>query len=251
MTDRSGFIYRFHESAGMAASGDLPFVSLQSFEQYAKVFLGKRLDLSDFTNNSPTWQATVGAIEADEAYLARYKGLIDLIVRAVLSPQLRYPDYLAFADFPKGKKPSARKADPTFDITRRHALLVWAYAGRDPTKVADFLFDHVLDLEANRFPKNVNLATTFTAVVRAKEKEMVGAVASRINDERKSAAAKNGGRAWPSDFEREFSPFASYLEPTGAPTSDYLLNSFQSLHERATQLIENTAYSVVEAELGK
>jgi hypothetical protein len=60
-----------------------------------------------------------------------------------------------------------------------------------------------------------------------------------------------GVRSFPGDFEREFSPSPTYLDPTGVPSADALAQSFQALHESVSQLVRDTAHAVVEKELGK
>jgi hypothetical protein len=177
--------------------------------------------------------------------------LIDQIVRAILCPTLRYPEYLLIVDYPKDKLPVERKIDRTFDVSRRHALLVWAYVGKDPVKLADFLHDNVLDKEANRFPQNVTFSAAFTTAVREKEPEMMKAIAARIAEERASGSSGADAKRGPSDFEREFSPYATYLEAQGDPASDFLLHSFHAMHERVAKLIQDTAYAVLQKEAGK
>jgi hypothetical protein len=54
----------------------------------------------------------------------------------------------------------------------------------------------------------------------------------------------------PSDFEREFSPHATYLEPTSAASTDYLVQSYLKFHAAVSDVIRNAAYEVVLAELG-
>jgi hypothetical protein len=223
MTDRAGFFYGFPESQKMAKVGDLPFVSVQTYQQYARVFLDQRIETADFVQNTPAATAAGDRLQAGCAYLARYKGLVDAFVRAVLSPTLRYPEYLAILDYPKDKMPTERKVAPEFDVPRKHAVLVWAYVGKDPEKLADFLYDNLLDKEANRFPNNVSLAATFTTLVREKEPEMLKAIASRIADERKGVPSGTDKQRIPSDFEREFSPGPTYLDPGGEPASGFLL----------------------------
>ncbi len=251
MTDRRGFFNRFKDSEHMTQVGDMPFVSLPTYEQYAKIFLGQRLDGSDFVSNTPAGQAAGASFRTDCAYLSRYKMLIDQIVRAILCPTLRYPECLLIVDYPKDKLPVDRKIDREFDVSRRHALLVWAYVGKDPAKLADFLHDNVLDEEANRFPQNVTLSAAFTVAVREKEQEMMKAIAARIAEERTSSSSGADGKRVPSDFEREFSPYSTYLDTQGEPASDFLLNSFHTLHERVAKLIQDTAYAVAQKEIGK
>jgi len=249
MTDRKGFFYRFHDSGHMAEVGDMPFVAIPTYQQYAQVFLAQKIEHSQFVLDDAAAKAAIVSFQGDCAYLARYKTLIDQLVRAVLCPTLRYPEYMLFVDYPKDKTPIERKADRDFDVSRKHALLVWAGVGKDPVKFADFVFDQVLDQEANRFPQNVTLSAAFTLIVRQKEREMVQAVAARIADERNSGTAPGDHPA--GDFEREFSPHPVYLDSKGEPASDYLLHSFHAFHQRAAKVVQDTAYAVVLKELGK
>jgi len=108
---------------------------------------------------------------------------------------------------------------------------------------------NLLSKEGNRFPNNVELASLFTTVAREKEKEMMRSIASRIVDERKNSSAS--GKSAPSDFEREFSPYPTYLDDKGEPASDFLVESFQALHEHATKIIQDTAFAITQKETGK
>jgi hypothetical protein len=251
VTDRKGFFYGFPHSEEMARVGDLPLISTQCYMQYAQAFLGQKLGSGDFIGNSAAGSAAGASFQADSGYLSRYKTLIDLIVRAVLSPHLRYPAYLALYDYPKGKMPTERKIDPAFDVARKHALLAWAYSGRDPVKLADFLFDEVLDKEANRFPNNVGLAAVFMTAVRENEAVMTKAVAARIAEERAKAPGSGEKGPVPSDDEREFSPQPIYLDSKGEPAADFLIESFEELNGRVAQLIQDTAYAIVRKEIAK
>jgi hypothetical protein len=251
MTDRKGFFNGFPQSEQMSKVGDLPFISIQTYQQYAQAFLGQKIGGSEFVHNAAAATGAGDKFQADCAYLSRYKSLIDQFACAILSPNLPYPQHMAFVDYPKGKMPSDRKLDPAFDVSRKYALLVWAYVGKDPAKLADFLHDNLLDKEANRFPNNVELASLFTVMAREKEKEMMQGIASRIGDERKASSASDKSQPSPSDFEREFSPYPIYLDSKGEPASDLLLDSFQAFHEQATKVIQDAAYTVVQKEIGK
>jgi Skp family chaperone for outer membrane proteins len=241
MTDRKGFFNGFPQSEQMSKAGDLPFISIQTYQQYAQLFLGQKIAGGDFVQNSAAAARAGESFQADCAYLSRYKTLIDVFVRAILSPNLSYPQHMTFADYPKGKVPTERKLDPALDVARKHALLVWAYVGKDPAKLADFLYDNLLSKEANRFPNNVELSSLFTLMSREKEKEMLQNIAAR------SASGKSS----PTDFEREFSPNPIYLDGKGDPASDYLVESFQALHDQATKVIQDAAFAVAQKEIGK
>jgi hypothetical protein len=246
MTDRKGFFYRFKDSAHIAEVGDLPFISIQTYPQFAQAFLGQKLGRGDFIKTSAGGKAANDAFLVHTGYLVRYRTLVDQIARAVLFPSLRYPEYLAYLDYPKDKMPGERKADPDFDVARKHAVLLWAWAGGDPAKVADWLQDHLLEKDENRFPQNVGLSAVLTSVVRKEEPEMLRAIAARIADDRKAAGAKG-----PGEFEREFSPYPTYLDVQGEPSSDLLLASFHAFHERAAKVVREVAAAAVEKEVGK
>ena len=246
MADRKGFFYRFKDSGHMAEVGDLPFISIQTYPQFAQAFLGQKLGRGDFIKTSAGGKAANEAFLAHTAYLVRYRTLLDQIARAALCPSSRYPEYLAYLDYPKDKMPGERKADPELDVSRKHAVLLFAFAGGDPAKVADWLFEHVLDKDENRFPKDVGLSAVFTAAVRREEPEILRAIAGRIAEDRKAA----GGKSLCA-FEREFSPYATYLDVQGEPSSDFLLASFHAFHERAAKVVREAAASAVEKETGK
>jgi hypothetical protein len=234
VTDHKSFMFSFPQSDHMLEVGDMPFIAFQTISQYSQAFLGKTASGKDAGANA--------SFGNDSTYLSRYKALIDLFVRSALSPTMRCPGYLAYLDY-KDKMPAERKVDASFDTARRLALIVWAYVGKDPVKLADFLFDNVLDKEANRFPNNVSLPAVFTIVAREKEAEMMKAIAARIAKDRSEASNSAQGR--PGDFEREFSPYATYLATDGEPAADYLIESSYAFNERAAKVIRDAAYAVV------
>jgi hypothetical protein len=82
--------------------------------------------------------------------------------------------------------------------------------------------------------------------VRKEEPEILRGIATRIADDRKAAGAKG-----PGEFEREFSPYATYLDVQGDPSSDLLLASFHAFHERAAKVVRDAAAAAVEKETGK
>jgi hypothetical protein len=243
-TDRSGFVYHFSPSAHLASVGDLPFVSILTLKKYAESFRQEQIDLGDIVGNTPKASPAITQFWADCAYLARYKSLIDEIVRAVLSPNLPYPTYIHYLDYPEEKNPEARELDQALDVPRKHALLLWAYVGKEPASLADFLYDELLSKEANLFPNKVSLPVSLTLLIREREKVMLEAIAARIMAER-----QKGSNGAISDFEREFSPYAAQVSGSGAIASEYVLNSFHVLHSQATKLVQETAYTVVAAEL--
>jgi len=246
MADRKGFFYRFGTSARMAQVGDLPFISIQTLPQFAKAFLGKDLARSDFVRATPEAKTVNDRFLAETNHLVRYRRLIDTIVRAVLCPNARYPEYLGLYDYAKDEWPGDRGAGASFDVARKHAVLLWAHAGRDPIRLADWLFDRVLDREESRFPEEIDLCAAFTTAVRREEAEMLQAVAARIAGDRKIPDARG-----PGDFEREFSPYPTYLELEGEPSSELLLASFHAFHESAAKLVRSAALAAVEKEAGK
>jgi hypothetical protein len=238
MTDRKSFVFTFPQSDHMLEVGDMPFISIYTISQYAAAFLGKK--------GASGKDADVNAsFAADATYLSRYKSLIDLFVRSALTPNQRCPEYLAYLDYPKDKMPSERAA-PAPDVGRRLALLVWAYVGKDPVRLADFLHDNLLAKEANAFPGNASLPAAFVVLAHEKEQEMLKAIATRITDER--AKASDGATA-PSDFEREFSPHPKYLTTDGDPRADFLVASHYAFHAAAAKVIQDAAFSVVSKEL--
>jgi hypothetical protein len=245
LTDRAGFVYRFPEGKRLGGVGDVPFVSDLTQQAYAKAFRGEDWSVGDFINNTPGATASADQFWADCTYLARYRGLIDELVRAVLVPGLRYPEYLAYLDYPAGSWPTERVSDPTFDVPRRHALLLWARAGKDPAKLADLLYDEVLSKPENAFPGDAALPGQVTVWVREHERQLVDAVVAEAASRR---AAGGGGAC---DLEREFSPHATYLDAASSTGAAFVMASFHELNAPAVELVRDTAYRVVLAELGK
>lgn len=237
-TDEAGFAFQFEPSRRLASVGDLPFISIQTFQQYAVVFRGERVGPGDFIGKTPAAIAVQGQFARESNYLARYRELVDVFVRAILAPDLRYPTYLANFDYPGGKVPEAREIDYAFDMPRLHALMVWAYVGKDPGALADFLYDHLLHKELNRFPSEVALTVQLTLLVRDMAPEMLQAIAARI--------AQGGG-----DYEREFSPHVTYRDAQGTAAPTYLAHSFHAFHRPRAELIREVARAVVLEEIGE
>lgn len=239
-TENNGFLGHFPTAQQHAESGDMPFVAVQTYAQYASTFLGEQKTAEDFVEapgGGDRWLA-------ENNYLAGYKKLIDELVRALLAPNLPYPRYLAAYDYPEGRGPAARDAEG-YDVPRSHAVLAWAHAGKDPAALADFLHDELLTQEANRFPSEQSPAIALTLLVREREQELLAGIAETIRAEREA----HGGD--PGPYEREFSPFPTYLDTTGPPATVHLVHSFQAFHEPATSAIRNAAYAVVLKELGR
>jgi hypothetical protein len=244
ITDRDGFVYRFPPGARLREVGDIPFVSLVTLIEYGRVFRGEELTAGDFIRETPAGKACTDQFWADCTYLARYRTLLDSIARAVLAPQVPYPTYLRHLDYPEGKLPLERGPDAAFDVPRRHVLLLWAHAGKDPAVLADFLHAELLDQEKNRFPSAVSVAGECTQLVRQREQELLQAVAGHAAVERERKSGE------PGDYEREFSPHATFLEPDGALSPDALLHSFHAFHAPLAAAIQDAAYAVLLEEIG-
>ncbi len=233
-TDTKGFVSQFPQVPHFMSTGDIPFMSVVAMRQYEQLF---------HSAGSTSGPGSPNTFAADSAYLARYKTLIDEIVRAVLAPTVRYPRYLAAYDFPDGKPPATREVSGRFDVPRKYAVLLWAWADKDPAKVADFLHDKLLSSDANRFPADVPLPVLLTQAVREHEREMLDAIAARIVKDRGTGSA-------PGDYEREFSPYTTYLDITGSLNSDDLLHSFETFHASAAAVVQDAAYALVQKETG-
>jgi hypothetical protein len=237
-TDGRGFAFRFPSSAHLASVGDVPFMSNTSYVEFAQRFMELGVSTIDFVRRTPDSQAVLERFRAESTYLARYKMLIELIAHAVLTPNLRLPGYLRAYDFPEGVAPTERVLDARFDVPRKHALLLWAYAAKDPVAVADFLYENLFSIEGNQFPADVSLPVQLTLLVREKEPEMLAAVLGRIVAERPESGV-------PGDFEREFSPHATYLDSSAETAADYLIESFSRFHEPVFRVIREAAHGEV------
>ena len=248
-TEDGGFVLEFAPGQRLAHAGDIPFIAIQTYEQYAKLYRDERIGPHEFIVDTPEAKAVRQQFTKESTYLAKYKRLIDLIVRAILAPDLRYPTYLANYDYPDGKIPEVREVDDDLDMPRRHALMVWAYVGKDPEALADFVYDQILSKQANRFPNDVSLPVQFTLRVREMEGEMMKAIAARIVQERGSPAVGSGDGHTVGDYEREFSPHAAYRDARGEPTSAYLAHSFHTFHRSSAEVIREAAHAVVTGEL--
>jgi hypothetical protein len=245
IADRKGFVYRFAEGAHYGTTGDIPFVSVLTLQRYAQALRSEKIDPRAFIVKEAAASAANDAFWRDCVYLGRYRALLDLLVRALLVPEHALPAYLETLDYPGGSVPGERAATRSLDaIARRHALLLWAHAGKDPVALADLLQANVLDVEVNRFPKNAALDRELAHLARTRENEMLPAIQARIAKEREGAGK-------PGDFEREFSPCATYLDPSSAAAGSYVVHSFHDFHAPLAQAIREAAYGVVMAELGK
>lgn len=245
IADRKGFVYRFDSGAHYGTTGDIPFVSVVTLRRYAQVMRSETLEVGAFIAKDAPASAATDAFWRDCVYLGRYRALVDLFVRALLAPGHALPAYLEGLDYPGGKAPDERAALGSLDgIARRHALLLWAQAGKDPTALADFLHDNLLDLEINRFPKNAALDRELAYLAKKREAELLATLQDRLTKARDPAGE-------PCDLEREFSPHATYLDATSEPATGCLLHSFHSFHAPVADTIRAVAYEVVLAELGK
>jgi hypothetical protein len=205
---------------------------------------GEHVDPMDLIQLTPAGKAATDGFWRDCVYLTRYRTLINLFARAVLTPLQPLPGCMESLDDPGGQGPAERGKAPGYDVTRAHAVLLWAHAGRDPDRLADFLDERLFGSEANHFPKDVVLQAELTFLARKAEAEIVTSLAGRIAKERASSAE-------PADFEREFSPHATYLDPATATAVGHLLHSFRAFHEAPASVIREAAYAVVLKEIGR
>lgn len=243
IADRKGFVYRFDSGAHYGTTGDIPFVSVLTVQRYAQVMRSERFDVRDLIAKGPAAQAATEAFWQDCVYLSRYRAIVDLCVRALLTPGRALPAYLESFDCPGGTTP-ARADAPLAEVGRKNALLLWANVGKDPLALADFLHENMLALEINRFPKNAALDREFAYLVKKREPEILSAIQARLVSERVNSGL-------PGDFEREFSPYATYLDPASAAAGGYVLHSYHEFHAPVAAAIRAAAYEVALAELGK
>jgi len=241
-TDRKSLVYQFPSSAKKESVGDLPFISILTLQRFAQLMLQEEIQPGDFIGPTEEAGAAQDQFSTDCKYVARYKSLLDEIVRAVLVPGSPYPAYLANFDFPSDARPTTRAVSGRFDVPRKYALLLWAWAGKDPVKVADFLHEHLLNRNECVFPGDEVLQQKLVVVVRAHEAELMRDIVDRI-------VADRGAGGAPGDFEREFSPYPTYLATDGQPHSDYLVHSYQTFHETPAAVVRDAAFTVALAEV--
>ncbi len=239
--DRKSFVYHFPSSAKKESVGDLPFISILTLQRYSQVMLAENIMPEDFIMPTPQASAAQDRFSADCNYITRYKSLIDEIVRAILVPSSPYPGYLTNFDFPSGTGPRSRAVSGRFDVPRKYALVLWAWSDKDPVKVADFLHENLLSRDGSRFPGDAVLQQQLVAVVREHEAELMQVIVDRI-------AADRGEGQTPGDYEREFSPYPTYLAIDGKPHSDFLVHSFQTFHETPAAVVRDAAFAVAQAE---
>jgi hypothetical protein len=237
IADRKSFVYRFPLGMQLSSSGDIPFVSILTIQKYAQIFRDQTLDAHDLIARSPDGAAATDAFWQDCVYVSRYRALIETFVRAILAPGFAFPEAMEPYDFPGGALPAERSAAAEIDVSRKQALVLWAFREMDPTAVADFLHENLLDLEVNRYPKNASLHTEFAYAVRKRYSEMFATIQGRIAREPQG------------DFAHLFSPNATYLDTTTPAKTGTLVHSFQQFHEPVSEAIREAAYAVVMAEL--
>jgi hypothetical protein len=239
-----GFIDQFPRTATLLTAGDLPFVAIQTNDDYGKKFLGKDVPLSSLGwQTTPEGTALKERFVADSTYLKRYKNLLEMIVRAILLPNQKYPPFLAAYDFKVDTLSTANereKSDAKFGAPRKYFVLLWAYSGKDIGRLAEFVHEF-LSRPQNVFPNNVALPSVFSSYLYEKEQEMLKVVGERIAKDR--AEHKD-------DYEREFCPFRDYLGEPGPMESDYLLSSYQYFHGLVGNAIRDVALRHAAKEVG-
>lgn len=247
MADMTSFPFRFENSDAMKLVGDLPFTAVQTHMEYSEIFRGQQITASDLIAKTSDGKAVLEDFTRDVTYLNRYRALVDLMVRALLSPEIPYPEYLRVYDYPSANghaAPEHRTPGTTYDVPRRHALLIWAACGLDPAKVGQWLHDELLSKERFEFPSNESLPIAMLGLSRAQEGELLDAVVAAIGAEREARAADAG----PGPFELQFSPFETYLASDGEPNANALANSF---HRCNAQLSAPIAGAALEAIRGR
>lgn len=244
-TNGEGFVFQFPRGESIAMAGDIPFFSIQTYTRFAELYLDRRMDPGDFIAANEEAREVRAAFVRERSHLSRYKALIDVFARAVLAPNLRYPTYLSSYDYPDGELPAAREIDYDLDMPRRHAIVVWAWSAKDPDVVADFLYDELLTREELRFPSKESLVVAFTLVVREKHDELLSAVGERITRERDGEAVLDTPGYAVGDYEREFSPYATYRTTEGEPSSAHLAHSFHAFHRPLVEGVRAAARAAV------
>ncbi|MEM6674152.1 MAG: hypothetical protein AAF726_15005 [Planctomycetota bacterium] len=243
MSDPSCFPFQFANSAQMKAVGDLPFIAVQTYCEYADEFLDVEITPGDVIAKTGPAQVAIAKFDRGAVHLGRYKGLVDLFVRALLSPEIPLPEFLRTYDYPADKDhapPVSREIDYAYDVPRRHVLLLWAACEKDPVRVADWLYDHVLSKDENAFPKDVSLVVPMMLASREQEAELLAAVVARIERDRAAGAA-------PGPFELEFSPFPT--DSSGEPNSTALAHSYHAFHAQLSTAISDAARKAIEEQL--
>jgi hypothetical protein len=236
-TDSKGFAFGFRDSAKLAASGDLPFLSIDAYMRFSRAFLDEPAGATDIKKHTPKGIAARRGLDESIAYLIRYKQLIDVLVRAIVAPESPYPAYLALYDYPAGRVADTRGDDAALDVARRHAVLLWAAVGKDPSALADWLHDELLAAPEHAFPKDTSLTVELLLLLRAQEPELLARVVER-------AAEPDTP-----DFAREFSPHFDYRVPSGTPGANAVADSHHRFHAPLANAIRQAAHEVVAKEL--
>lgn len=244
IVDRKGFLFRFPQSEHMGEVGDLPFISVTTQRDYGKHFLDLAVTPGDLIRNTPDAKRLIERFWEDCTYLSRYKLVVDLIARSVLTPSVPLPLYLAAYDFKDRALPADGAAEGDFDVPRAHALLVWAWSGGDPAKVADFLHDEIVAVEGHRYPSKAALQILFSTKVRERQAELLNSIAERVVAERAARAAGQG----PGDLELELSPYATW-GGSEAPALSHLVRHYHAFHEPLAKAVSEVAWTMVRGEL--
>ena len=246
--DRNGFLNRFGDSEQLASVGDLPFLAIQSYMEYGERFQGSKVTSGDFISHTAAGEDCTRKFEQDIAYLCRYRMLLDLIVRALLTPEVAYPSYLVYHDYPKGRLPEERSDDRKYDVSRRHAVLLWAAMDRDPERLADWLHDEVLSRPENRMPTKKSPAVAFLVRAREKQEQLLGMVRERTAAARvREASGKSAEGLDP--YALEFSPYEDFLMPESGSNATAVAASFHAYHAALSREISAAAYDVVKKAL--
>lgn len=172
LANRAGFFYRFAESRRMESVGDLPFLAVQTQAEYARKLRKQRVTPQDLMERNAKAEESTRVLTTDVNWLIRYVALLDLVARALLCPEVPYPQAIAVYDYPNATPPP-RAQDYTYDVPRRHALILWAALGANPERLADWLWDEVLSNEENAFPHEASLAVAFLERARTLEPELL------------------------------------------------------------------------------
>ena len=248
MTDMKSFPFHFANSESMKAVGDMPFTAVQTHVEYSELFRGETITTGDVIAENSKGKACLDDFFRDTAYLSRYKSLVDVMVRSLLSPEIPLPAYLKIYDYPSSEghaPPAHRTAGGTYDVARRSALLLWAACEKDPAHVAEWLYEHVLSKEENVYPSENSPVNAAIMELRAQEQELLQAVAALVAKEREARGEKAGA----GPFEKEFSPFEGYLSTDGEPNANAVANSFHQFHAELSQAIAEAALKAVQGKI--
>ena len=109
MADMHSFPYHFANSEAMTAVGDIPFTAVQTHVEYSEIFRGESITTGDLISVTDKGKACLDDFNRDTTYLNRYKALVDIFVRSLLSPEIPFPTYLSVYDYPtlEGHAPPA------------------------------------------------------------------------------------------------------------------------------------------------